>query len=39
MDNLITQLCADGSYAQEEIPTDGRPRTVIRAARKARKAR
>ena len=40
MDKLIAAaLTADGSYAQQEIQTGGRPRTVIRAARKAPKAR
>ena len=39
MDRLIEQLTADGSYIQEEIRTDGRPRTVLRAARKGQKAR
>jgi hypothetical protein len=39
MDTLTAKLIADGSYVAEEIKTVGRPRTVIRAARKAQKAR
>ncbi len=38
MDNLIAMLTGDGSYIQEEIRTGGRPRTVLRAAQKGRKA-
>jgi hypothetical protein len=39
MDELISRLTADGSYAAESLPTGGRPKTVLRAARKAKKAR
>jgi len=39
MDDLIGRLTSDGSYAAQSIPTGGRPKTVLRAARKARKAR
>lgn len=39
MDELIARLTADGSYTAESIPTGGKPKTVLRAARKARKAR
>lgn len=39
LDDLIARLIADGTYTKEIIPTGGRPREVLRAARKARKAR
>jgi hypothetical protein len=39
LDDLIARLIADGTYTEETIPTGGRPRKVLRAARKARKAR
>lgn len=38
MDDLITRLTADGTYTAETLKTAGRPKTILRAARKARKA-
>jgi hypothetical protein len=38
MNDLITRLTADGSYTAETLRTPGRPKTILRSARKARKA-
>jgi len=39
LDDLVTRLTADGSYIAERVGTGGRPRTILRTARKTRKAR
>jgi hypothetical protein len=39
LDDLIVRLTAGGSYVAETHKTGGRPRTVLRVARKGRKAR
>jgi hypothetical protein len=38
MNDLISRLTADGSYIAETLKTPGRPKTILRTARKARKA-